>query len=117
LLKWLDAHPTRRPGDPLWISEGSIKQDATGRLQVIRYSYPAIAKRIRVAGRKAGIGKPLDFYNLRHSSCVLDKMDIEKSSCSFFNRCRKSEPPWLQINRLARFMDEGQTSLRCLLSH
>ena len=75
LLKWLDAHPTRRPGDPLWISEGSIKKDATGRLQVVRYSYPAIAKRIRVAGRKAGIGKPLDFYNLRHSSCVLDKMD------------------------------------------
>lgn len=75
LLKWLDAHPTKRPGDPIWISESSIKENAEGRLCVKHYSYPAIAKRIRVAGRKAGIGKPLDFYNLRHSSCVLDKLD------------------------------------------
>ena len=75
LLKWLDAHPTRRPGDPLWISENGIKNNDDGRLCVMCYRYPAIAKRIRVAGRKAGIGKPLDFYNLRHSSCVLDKLD------------------------------------------
>jgi integrase len=75
LLKWLDAHPTKRPGDPLWVSEGSIKESANGRLSIKPYSYPAIAKRIRVAGRKGGIGKPLDFYNLRHSSCVLDKLD------------------------------------------
>lgn len=75
LLKWLDAHPTKRPGDPLWISERNIKENANGQLCVMRYRYPAIAKRIRVAGRKAGIGKPLDFYNLRHSSCVLDKID------------------------------------------
>ena len=75
LLKWLDAHPTKRPGDPLWISEGSIKTHSTGQLSVMPYRYPALAKRIRVAGRKAGIDKPLDFYNLRHSSCVLDKID------------------------------------------
>ena len=75
LLKWLDVHPTKRPGDPLWVSEGSIKNNPNGQLGVMRYSYPALAKRIRLAGRKAGIGKPLDFYNLRHSSCVLDKLD------------------------------------------
>ena len=75
LLKWLDAHPTKRPGDPLWISEGSIKNNSNGQLSVMPYRYPALAKRIKVAGRKAGIDKPLDFYNLRHSSCVLDKLD------------------------------------------
>ena len=74
LLKWLDAHPTRRSGDPLWIFEDSIRKDGN-RLSVRRYAYPAIAKRIRVAGRRIGMDKPLDFYNLRHSSCVLDKMD------------------------------------------
>ncbi len=75
LLKWLDAHPTKRPGDPLWVSERSIKDTASGKLSIKPYNYPALAKRIRVAGRKAGIIKPLDFYNLRHSSCVLDKLD------------------------------------------
>lgn len=75
LLKWLDAHPTKRPGDPLWVSERSIKETANGKLSIKPYNYPALAKRIRVAGRKAGIIKPMDFYNLRHSSCVLDKLD------------------------------------------
>lgn len=75
LLKWLDAHPTKRPGDPLWVSENSIKDNANGQLRVVRYRYPALAKRIKVAGRKVGIDKPMDFYNLRHSSCVLDKID------------------------------------------
>ena len=75
LLKWLDVHPTKRPGDPLWISEKRIKTSPNGQLCVVHYSYPAIAKRIKIAGRKAGIDKPLDFYNLRHSSCVLDKID------------------------------------------
>jgi integrase len=27
LLKWLNAHPTKRPNDPLWIFEGSIRKD------------------------------------------------------------------------------------------
>ncbi|MDF7824387.1 tyrosine-type recombinase/integrase [Pontiellaceae bacterium B12227] len=74
LLKWLDAHPTKRPNDPLWIFEGSIRKDGN-HLRVNRYAYPAIAKRIKLGGRKIGLDKPLDFYNLRHSSCVLDKMD------------------------------------------
>lgn len=74
LLKWLDAHPTKRPNDPLWVFEGNIRKDGN-RLRVKRYAYTALSKRIRVAGRKIGMDKPLDFYNLRHSSCVLDKMD------------------------------------------
>lgn len=74
LLKWLDAHPTKRLSDPLWVFEKSIRPNS-GRLQATRYKYPALAKRIKKAGYKAGIYKPLDFYNLRHSSCVLDKLD------------------------------------------
>jgi integrase len=74
LLKWLDAHPTKRPEDPLWVFENSIRA-RNGRLQVSRYHYAALTKRIKKAGYSAGIHKPLDFYNLRHSSCVLDKLD------------------------------------------
>lgn len=74
LLKWLEAHPTKRPNDPLWVFEDRIKKDGN-QLKVERYRYPAIAKRIRIAGRRIGMEKPMDFYNLRHSSCVLDKLD------------------------------------------
>jgi integrase len=74
LLKWLDAHPTKRPGDPLWVFENSIRKDGN-RLCAVRYQYTAMAKRVKLAGHKIGMDKPLDFYNLRHSSCVLDKMD------------------------------------------
>ena len=75
LLKWINSHPTKRPEDPLWISEKSIYSLPNGQVQVKRYPYPAMRKRVRVNGKKAGISKPLDFYGLRHSSCVLDKMD------------------------------------------
>lgn len=75
LLKWLENHPTKNPADPLWVLEKTSWKTKNGRLLIDRYPYAAIAKRIRNAGRRAGITKPLDFYNLRHSSCVLDKMD------------------------------------------
>lgn len=74
LLKWLSAHPTKRPNDPLWVFEGSIRKEGN-QLRAQRYAYPAMAKRVKMAGHKIGMDKPLDFYNLRHSSCVLDKMD------------------------------------------
>lgn len=74
LLKWMESHPTRRPNDPLWVFEGTIKKEGN-RLRVQRYAYGALRKRVRIAGERIGMDKPLDFYNLRHSSCVLDKMD------------------------------------------
>lgn len=72
LKQWMDMHPTRNPSDPLWINETNPK-DKEGKL--LRYKYPALAKRIKTLGKLARINKPLDFYNLRHSSCTLDKKD------------------------------------------
>lgn len=75
ILKWLDAHPSKRPEDPLWISEEKISINRADKLKVVRYAYPAMQKRVRETGRRAGIRKPLDFYCLRHSSCTLDKIE------------------------------------------
>ena len=44
------------------------------KIGVSAYDYPAILKRIRMMGGKAGIKKPLDFYNFRHSACRLAKL-------------------------------------------
>lgn len=74
LLKWMEAHPTKRANDPLWITEGSIRGNSKG-ITVKPYSYPAVCKRIRSIASKSGIKKPMDFYSFRHSSCVLDKLD------------------------------------------
>jgi hypothetical protein len=43
--------------------------------KIIRYKYSAIIKRVKKLSIKAGLKKPMDFYNFRHSSCYLDKID------------------------------------------
>lgn len=75
LLKWLESHPGRRAEDPLWVCESQIRADGSHNVRLPRYAYGAIRKRIRCIGERLGIRKPLDFYGLRHSSCVLDKID------------------------------------------
>lgn len=74
LLKWMDAHPTKRANDPLWVSEKATYGSSKG-VQVKRYPYPGLVKRLRTLKAKSGIQKPMDFYSFRHSSCVLDKLD------------------------------------------
>jgi len=71
IKKWLDAHPTKKPDDPLWINEHHFRR--TG--EVKRAKYPAIAQQVRKLGKLANFKKPMDFYSLRHSSCTLDKKD------------------------------------------
>ena len=86
LLTWLQAHPTKRKKDPLWIQENETKGE------IIRYRYSAVRKRFlslnavtwkRVATDnchyftpdKVKLDKPLDLYALRHASCFLDKSE------------------------------------------
>jgi len=76
LLKWLENHPNKKKNAPLWVKE-SRKKDKKGNYitKVEAYNYPAILKRIRECAKKAGINKPLSFYNLRHSAVTLSKKD------------------------------------------
>jgi len=69
LLAWLEAHPTKRHDDPLWVNESDLLRSN----EVKAYKYPALQKRLKNLGKSASIKKPLDFYNFRHSSCALDK--------------------------------------------
>ena len=66
LMRWLQNHPTKKSNDPLWISE---------RDNITRYNYPALIKRVKDIGDKIKLKKPLDFYNLRHSACLISKLD------------------------------------------
>lgn len=76
-LKWYSSHPTQKNNDPLWIMEFPEKSftKAKNEYKIRRYDYYALKKRVEFICRKAKIEKPCDFYNLRHSSCTLDKKD------------------------------------------
>jgi len=69
LQKWLNSHPLKKKGNPLWLRENSNDKASK------RYNYFAIRSRILELGRKIKLDKPLDFYNLRHSACYISKMD------------------------------------------
>jgi len=69
LFAWLQNHPTKKNNDPLWVQEKNTHG------KIIQFHYPALQKRIRQLGERANIDKPLDFYNLRHSACVISKLD------------------------------------------
>lgn len=73
LEKWLKFHPTKIDGDPLWCMEDSAKSNK--KKPGLKYSYPALVKQVRKIGKLANIQKPLDFYNLRHSSCTISKKE------------------------------------------
>lgn len=77
LLRWLHHHPTKKDKDPLWVLENASMSRRKGPISkdILRYSYPAIAKRVKQMGLKCGLNKPLDFYNLRHSACTIAKKD------------------------------------------
>lgn len=69
LQRWLDQHPDKKPESPLWIKENNKGKDYS------KYDYFAIRKRVIQLGKRAGINKPLDFYNFRHSSAKMKKDD------------------------------------------
>jgi integrase len=68
-LKWYKAHPSKKKDSPLWVQEDKTNGN------IIRYKYPAIRRRVNSLFNITGLDKPSDFYNLRHSACVLSKKD------------------------------------------
>ncbi len=75
LLKWMDSHPTKKDEDPLWVAMNSMRKVASGEINIGPYKYYAMRKRLQFLAQKSKISKPVDYYAIRHSSCVLDKMD------------------------------------------
>ena len=77
LIQWLESHPTRDKNDPLWVLErvdlSPRKNNEQTGSQLRAYSYSAARKQFRRMCIRARIDKKVDFYLLRHSSCVLDK--------------------------------------------
>ncbi|KKL17097.1 hypothetical protein LCGC14_2488980 [marine sediment metagenome] len=85
LMRWIKDHPSQKKDDPLWVMEFNEKSHTKIKksYKIRRYEYSALAKRVIQLGEKINIGKPLDFYNLRHSACSLAKLDnLPLEECS-----------------------------------
>jgi integrase len=88
LAKWINAHPTKKQNDPLWIIETpfqSRRKDKSIPQKNANYEYQAIQKRIRTLFKEANITKPCDYYNFRHSGAILMALD----NIPVENRARK----------------------------
>ncbi|MFP4190389.1 MAG: tyrosine-type recombinase/integrase [Candidatus Woesearchaeota archaeon] len=75
LQNWLRNHPVKRRDAPLWVMEVPGFSHRKTKSDKLAYRYPAVLKRIKKLAAKADIDKPMDFYNLRHSSAVIKKLD------------------------------------------
>ena len=121
LQAWLEQHPSKKGNDPLWIQENNTKQ-------VQQYKYPALAKRIKEIGARAGINKPLDFYSFRHGSAKIMKkenmpIDLASSklghSVEFFTSVYGKESIEDRADRLDKHngivkkQDETETNIIC----
>jgi len=73
--QWLEAHPTKDPQDPLWFLENPSLSRKVKNGTLVPYEYDTLRMRLKRLAKRIGLNKPVDFYNLRHSSCVLDKLD------------------------------------------
>lgn len=75
VLRWLQHHPARKNDSPLWITENESKSHKKQSVKYVdnHYEYCALLKRLRGLTKKAGMSKPIDLYNLRHSACTLAK--------------------------------------------
>jgi len=65
--RWINAHPTKKKNDSLWLQSDGDKW--------VKYDFHAMDMRVRRLSKLAKLEKPFDFYNLRHSACVLAKKD------------------------------------------
>ena len=76
LNRWLDAHPDKTSGTPLWIME-NLEQSSLhhGKRDIVRYTYDAMRQMLRRLSLRAGVKfRPL--YMMRHSAIAKAKQDL-----------------------------------------
>jgi site-specific recombinase XerD len=64
ILRWLDTHPKRdNPETPLWYVDAIKRHDASKDY----LSYDTALEKLKVTAKRAGVKKPINPHNLRHS--------------------------------------------------
>jgi len=100
LQAWIQNHPLRnKPESPLWINMGRVNRyEAMG--------YPALAKVLKVAAKKAGLKKRITPHKLRHSRATFLAGKLTEAQMSqVFGWKQGSEMPSIYAHLSGRDVD------------
>lgn len=102
LNTWIQNHPLRDDSNaPLWINMGTVN----------RYkpmSYPALAKILKVAAKKAGLKKRVTPHKLRHSRATFLATKLTEAQMNqIFGWKQGSEMPSIYVHLSGRDVDEA----------
>lgn len=102
LAQWLSVHPKRsNPEAPLWVGIGTVSHgEALG--------YPALAKILKVAARRAGIQKRIHPHKLRHSRATFLANKLTEAQLSaVFGWTQGSAMPRTYVHLSGRDTDDA----------
>ena len=102
LQAWIQNHPLRQdPDAPLWVNLGTVN-----RFEAM--SYPALAKILRVAAKKAGLSKKVHPHKLRHSRATfLASRLTEAQMNQVFGWKQGSDMPSIYVHLSGRDLDDA----------
>jgi len=102
LQAWMENHPLKSEFEsPLWVNMGTVNRYKA-------MSYPALAKVLKVAARKAGLKKRVTPHKLRHSRATfLAKKITEAQMNQLFGWKQGSEMPSIYVHLSGRDIDDA----------
>ncbi|MBS7612227.1 tyrosine-type recombinase/integrase [Candidatus Bathyarchaeota archaeon] len=102
LMNWMQNHPLRsKPDAPLWVNMGTVNRYEA-------MTYPALAKILKVAAEKAGLGKKIHPHKLRHSRATFLASKLTEAQMNqVFGWRQGSKMPSIYVHLSGRDLDEA----------
>jgi site-specific recombinase XerD/ribosomal protein L40E len=102
LQAWIQNHPLRaKPEAPLWVNMGTVNRYEA-------MSYPALAKILKVAAKKAGLKKRVSPHKFRHSRATFLAGKLTEAQMNqIFGWKQGSEMPSIYVHLSGRDVDDA----------
>jgi ribosomal protein L40E len=102
LQTWIQNHPLKNdPDAPLWVNLGTVN-----RFEAM--SYPALAKILKVAAKRAGLGKKVHPHKLRHSRATFLASKLTEAQMNqVFGWKQGSDMPSIYVHLSGRDIDDA----------
>jgi len=102
LNTWIQNHPRKdEPEAPLWVNMGTVNRYKA-------MSYPALAKILRVAAKRAGLKKHVTPHKLRHSRATFLATKVTEAQMNqIFGWKQGSEMPSIYVHLSGRDVDDA----------
>ena len=102
---WLKTHPTRKAGDPLWVNIGT-KNNGKG------IEYRTLLKMLNETAKKAGIKKPVNPHQFRHSRATFMANHFTEAQMNeWFGWVQGSDVPARYVHLSGRDIDDAYAKM------